>query len=103
MFGSKIPWNSHPGASLRQPGRFQLDISGWRVTVRPPKSHGVPEQPYPLPTLAKRRSTRMRMGGLILLLVALLLASGLEGCATFRGLGEDIQHLGKKLEDKASR
>jgi predicted small secreted protein len=103
MFGSKIPWNSHPGASLRQPGRFQLDISGWRVTVRPPKSHGVPEQPYPLPTLAKRRSTRMRMGGLILLLVALLLAASLEGCATFRGLGEDLQNLGKKLEDKASR
>jgi len=45
----------------------------------------------------------MRMGGRILLLVALLLAFGLEGCATFRGLGEDIQHLGKKVEDKASR
>jgi len=62
-----------------------------------------PNSPYPLPALAKRRSTRMRMRGLILLLVALLLASGLDGCATFRGLGEDIQHLGKKLEDKASR
>jgi len=45
----------------------------------------------------------MKMRGLILLFVALLLASGLEGCATFRGLGEDIQNLGKKLEDKASR
>jgi len=45
----------------------------------------------------------MRMGGLILLLVALLLAASLEGCATFRGLGEDLQNLGKKLEDKASR
>jgi predicted small secreted protein len=57
-----------------------------------------------LPTLAKkRRSRRMRSGGLVFLLVALLLASGLKGCATFRGLGEDIQHLGKKLEDKASR
>jgi len=39
----------------------------------------------------------------IFLLVALLLASSLQGCATFRGLGEDIQKLGKKMEDKASR
>lgn len=45
----------------------------------------------------------MRMRGLIFLLVALLLASGLGGCATFRGLGEDIQSLGKRIEDKASK
>ena len=45
----------------------------------------------------------MRIRRPIFLLVALLLASGLEGCATFRGLGEDIQNLGKKLEDKASK
>ena len=47
--------------------------------------------------------TRVRMRWRIFLLVALLLASGLEACATFRGLGEDIQKLGKKMEDKASR
>ena len=88
---------------MRQPGLFQLDMRVRADTVRPSDGRGVPEQPYPLPTLAKRRSTRMRMGGLILLLVALLLASGLQGCATFRGLGEDIQKLGKKMEDKASR
>jgi predicted small secreted protein len=45
----------------------------------------------------------MRLGGLVFLLLTILLTSALEGCATFRGLGEDIQHLGKKLEDKASR
>lgn len=45
----------------------------------------------------------MRIRGLTFLLVALLLASSLEGCATFRGLGEDIQTLGKKLENKASK
>ena len=45
----------------------------------------------------------MRIRRLVLLLVTLLLASSLDGCATFRGLGEDIQSLGKKLEDKASK
>ncbi|MCH7913187.1 MAG: entericidin EcnA/B family protein [Deltaproteobacteria bacterium] len=32
----------------------------------------------------------------LLLLVALLIA--LEGCATFRGMGEDFQNLGRGLE-----
>lgn len=45
----------------------------------------------------------MRMRRLCLLLIAFLLAGSLAGCATFRGLGEDIQSLGKKLEDKASK
>jgi predicted small secreted protein len=45
----------------------------------------------------------MRMRRLFVLLVAFLLVVRLEGCATFRGLGEDIQNLGKKLEDKASK
>jgi predicted small secreted protein len=45
----------------------------------------------------------MRIRRPIFLLVVFLLAASLEGCATFRGLGEDIQNLGKKLEDKASK
>ena len=43
------------------------------------------------------------MKKLALLLAVLILTSVFEGCATFRGLGEDIQNLGKKLEDKASK
>jgi predicted small secreted protein len=45
----------------------------------------------------------MKRRRLFLLLIGFLVAGSLAGCATFRGLGEDIQTLGKKLENKASK
>ena len=38
------------------------------------------------------------MRRLILLLVGLLLATSLGGCATLRGMGEDLQNLGKGIK-----
>ncbi len=34
----------------------------------------------------------------ILLLISLLLLVGLAGCATVRGMGEDLQNLGKGIQ-----
>jgi entericidin A len=36
-------------------------------------------------------------------LIALSFALALAGCNTFRGLGQDIQKVGNKIEDKATR
>ena len=36
-------------------------------------------------------------------LITLSFALTLAGCNTFRGLGQDIQKVGDKIEDKASR
>jgi predicted small secreted protein len=36
-------------------------------------------------------------------LITLSFALALAGCNTFRGLGQDIQKVGDKIEDKASR
>jgi predicted small secreted protein len=45
----------------------------------------------------KLASWRFIMKKLVLLLVVALLIA-LEGCATFRGMGEDFQNLGRGLE-----
>jgi predicted small secreted protein len=37
-----------------------------------------------------------------LLLIAFALRLGLAGCATFRGMGEDIENLGKGIQKTAS-
>ncbi len=42
------------------------------------------------------------MRKMILLLIAFALLLGLEGCATFRGMGEDLQNLGKGIKKSAS-
>jgi len=45
----------------------------------------------------KRKSSRMRIGVVLCCLVAVVLA----GCATFRGVGQDTQSLGRSIEKKA--
>jgi predicted small secreted protein len=37
-----------------------------------------------------------------LLIVALVLLTNLAGCATFRGMGEDIENLGKAIKKSVS-
>ena len=44
-----------------------------------------------------RKVSRMRMGVVLCCLVAIFLA----GCATFRGVGQDTQSLGRSIEKKA--
>ena len=42
------------------------------------------------------------MRHLTLLIVALMLLASLAGCATFRGMGEDIENLGKAMKKSTS-
>jgi len=41
------------------------------------------------------------MRTLIALAVLMVLAAGLGGCATFRGMGEDLKTLGRGIENMA--
>jgi len=45
----------------------------------------------------KRQMSRLRIGVVLCCLVAI----GLAGCATARGLGQDTQSLGRSIEKKA--
>jgi len=42
------------------------------------------------------------MQRITLLIVALVLLTSLAGCATFRGMGEDIENLGKAMKKSTS-
>ncbi|OGB94678.1 MAG: entericidin [candidate division NC10 bacterium RBG_16_65_8] len=42
------------------------------------------------------------MRKLSLIVIALILLAGLAGCATFRGMGEDIQNIGKGIKKSTS-
>lgn len=42
------------------------------------------------------------MRRLSLIVMALILLAGLAGCATFRGMGEDIQNIGKGIKKSTS-
>ncbi|OGP82531.1 MAG: entericidin [Deltaproteobacteria bacterium RBG_13_65_10] len=42
------------------------------------------------------------MRKLSLILITLILLTGLAGCATFRGMGEDFENLGKGIKKSIS-
>ncbi len=42
------------------------------------------------------------MRRLILVLIGAILVANLAGCATFRGMGEDIQNIGKGIKKSTS-
>ncbi|AEF43508.1 Entericidin EcnAB [Serratia sp. AS12] len=54
---------------------------------------------YPLPHIVGRLSMMKKT---LLAVISLLLLVSLSGCNTFRGFGEDVQHLGGAISRTAS-
>jgi predicted small secreted protein len=48
--------------------------------------------------VAEKRSVRGIMRRLTMCILVLAILAGLTGCATFRGMGEDIENLGKAMK-----
>jgi predicted small secreted protein len=61
-----------------------------------------PSQHRPVRELETPAALEVKMKKKTLLLLLLLFVLALEGCATMRGLGEDIQNLGRVLKRAAS-